>query len=161
MFLSLFSGNSNSLNMNSDASKLACAATFGSKWFVITFPPEWQSKNIAFLEFYPIVVALNVFGLKISNRRVIFHCDNAAIVHVINKQTCKDSDIMCLTRQFVLTAMQYNVKFNAIHVPGKQNLLADALSRLQVSPQLLIKFGMEDKAIIVPTHLLPNNFKPI
>ena len=161
LFLSTKKENSLTLNMYSDASKMACAATFNSDWFVIEFPSEWQKKNIAFLEFYPIVVAIQIFGIKMANRYVNFHCDNKAIVQVINKQSCKDGEIMKLTRQMVLTAMQYNIKFSASHVPGKFNNLADALSRLQVSPQLLRAHGMREQPVQVPQRLQPNNFRPI
>ena len=65
MFLSQHTENSEMLNLYSDASKKACAATFQRKWFVIEFPEDWQSKNIAFLEFYPIVVAVQIFGIKL------------------------------------------------------------------------------------------------
>ena len=156
LFLSTKKENSLTLNMYSDASKMACAATFNSDWFVIEFPSEWQKKNIAFLEFYPIVVAIQIFGIKMANRYVNFHCDNKAIVQVINKQSCKDGEIMKLTRQMVLTAMQYNINFSASHVPGKFNNLADALSRLQVSPQLLRAHGMREQPVQVPQRLQPN-----
>lgn len=159
IFLSQVKESSVSLNLFSDACKKACAATFKSCWFVIEFPDTWQGKNIAFLEFYPIVVALQVFGKLLSNRCIIFHCDNKAIVDVINKQSCKDVELMKLMRHMVLTAMKYNIKFTSKHVPGKNNFLADALSRLQVTPQLLETFRMNSSPVPIPNHLLPLNFK--
>ena len=107
------------------------------------------------------VSALQIFGVQLSNRNIVFHCDNKAIVDVINKQSCKDVELMKLMRCMVLTAMQYNIKFTAMHVPGKDNILADALSRLQVSPHLLAIFGMNGSPVPVPAHLQPHNFKPI
>jgi hypothetical protein len=160
-FLSEFIENSISLHLYTDASKQACAATFGSKWFVINFPPHWQEKNIAFLEFFPIVVAIQIFGINMSNRCIQFHCDNNAIVQIINKQTSKDSDIMGLMRQFVLAALQYNIKFIATHIPGKLNQLADSLSRLQVSAEILKANHMESSPVPVPHRLQPENFKYI
>ena len=129
--------------------------------FVIIFPSDWSIKNIAFLEFYPIVVALQIFGKRITNRQVVFHCDNKAIVEVINKQRCKDKEIMKLMRHLVLTAMQYNIRFTAMHVPGKQNHLADALSRLQATSYLLKQYGMQQEPTQVPQRLQPQHFKPI
>ena len=161
MFLSPVRESSISLNLYSDACKKACSATFQSCWFVIKFPVSWQERNIAFLEFYPIVIALQIFGVQLSNRNIVFHCDNKAIVDVINKQSCKNVELMKLMRYMVLTAMQYNIKFTAMHVPGKDNILADALSRLQVSPHLLAIFGMNGSPVPVPAHLQPHNFKPI
>ena len=91
-----------------------------------------NKKNIANLEFYPIVVAVQMFGIKLANKHINFHCDNKAVVQVINKQSCKDPKLMKLTRHLVLTSMQYNIKFSASHIPGEINHLPDALSRLQM-----------------------------
>ena len=161
LFLSTTKHSSLSLNLFTDASKMACAATFGKKWFVIEFPDDWKTKNIAFLEFYPIIVPIQIFGIEMANKYVNFSCDNQAIVCLINKQTCKDPEIMKLTRHLVLTAMQYNIKFTATHVPGKLNYLADALSRLQATPHLLVNYGMQLQPVAVPRRLQPANFKHI
>ena len=141
--------------------KLACSAIFDKQWFVIKFPLQWQSKNIALLELYPIVLALHVFGIKMCNKHVIFHCDNKAICDIINKQTSKDKEIMVLVRSLVLVCMQYNIQFHSLHLASKQNFRADKLSRLQVSPELLSSWGMNLQHHRVPTHLLPGNFKDL
>ena len=150
-----------SLHMYTDASKQACAATFKSSWFVIGFPVDWQGKNIAFLELYPIVVALQIFGIRLANRAVVFHCDNKAIVQIINKQSSRDKCIMGLVRHLVMTAMQYNIKFSSKHVEGKKNILADKLSRLQVTSHLLSSFGMSPYPTSVPARLQPSDYRPL
>jgi hypothetical protein len=45
-------------------------------------------------------VALHIFGDKIRNEKVLFHCDNAAVVEIINKQTCKCPRVMDLVVLF-------------------------------------------------------------
>ncbi len=69
---------SNAINLYSDASGLAYRATYGSNW-----PANWASMNIAVLELYPTVLLIQLFGHKMANSRVLFHCDNSAIVEVI------------------------------------------------------------------------------
>jgi hypothetical protein len=150
--------NSETLNLHSDASKKACAATFLDQWFVISFPDSWSDRNIAFLEFYPILVAIDIFGIRIANQSITFHCDNKAVVEIINKQSSKDADIMILMRKLVMVTMQYNIKFKAVHVPGKLNFLPDALSRLQVTPHLLKKHHMQAHPVKVPSRLMPASF---
>ena len=105
MFLSPVRESSISLNFYADACKKACSNTFLSCWFVIKFPVSWQERNIGFLEFYPIVIALQIFGVQLSNWNIVFHCDNKAIVDVINKQSCKDVELIKLMLYMVLTAM--------------------------------------------------------
>ena len=67
-----------------------------------------------------------------SNKRLLFLTDNMALVHIINQCTSRDPKIMRLVRQLMVKAMQCNTLFRARHLPGKRNVLADALSRLQV-----------------------------
>ena len=55
-----------------------------------------------------------------------------ALVHVINKQSCKDKLLMVFVRQMVLLCLKFNILFKAKHIPGVKNNLADTLSRLQV-----------------------------
>ena len=66
-----------------------------------------------------------------SNKHVLFFTDNNALVHVINKQSSKDKDLMFFVRKLVLACLRYNVVFKAKHIAGVNNILADALSRLQ------------------------------
>ena len=152
---------SDDIQLYTDASKLACSAILDKQWFVVKFPIQWQSRNIAFLELYPFVLALHIFGIKMCNRHVIFHCDNKAICDIINKLTSKDKEIMVLVRSLVLVCMQYNVRFCSLHLTSKQNFRADKLSRLQVSRELLSSWGMNLQPHRVPTQLLPGNFKDL
>ena len=48
---------------------------------------SWCHRNIAFLEFYHIVLSLHRWGHTLKNQRVLFFTDNEALVHVIKKQT--------------------------------------------------------------------------
>ena len=68
---------------------------------------------------------------------------------------------MVLVRNLVLTCMQYNIVFKAQFIRGVDNVLADRLSRLQVSEALLTHFNMVTNATRIPNHLMPENFKGI
>ena len=67
-----------------------------------------------------------------SNQCILFFTDNESLVHVINKQSCKDKTLMVFVRQLVSICLNHNIVFKAKHIPGIHNNLADALSRLQV-----------------------------
>ena len=60
---------------------------------------------------------------------VTFRVDNIAVVEVLNSTSCRDSHLMHLVRLLVFLASYHNFWFTASHIQGKQNTLADALSR--------------------------------
>ena len=94
--------NSSKLSLYTDASgALGFGAIFGSRWCYGKWPSDWAYCNIAILEFYPIVLSLYLLGHEMSNQCVLFFTDNEALVHVINKQSCKDKPLMRFLRKLV------------------------------------------------------------
>ena len=124
---------SHRLQLYTDASgTLGFSAIFGRNWCYGEWPDSWRNRNIAYLEFYLIVLSLHLWGHEMQNRRVLFFTDNEALVHVINKPSCRDKDLMFFVRELVLLCLRHNVHFKAKHIPGLHNKLADSLSRLQL-----------------------------
>ena len=78
---------SSTVHFYSDACKSAFGATYGSYWIQGKWPTDWQREDITVLELYPIFLAINIFKLKLTNAHIVFHCDNTAVVTIINKQT--------------------------------------------------------------------------
>ncbi|MES9881498.1 MAG: reverse transcriptase domain-containing protein [Sedimenticola sp.] len=123
---------SDSLHLHTDAaSTVGFSAVLGKHWFAETWPPEFGQYHINILELFPIVLAVQIWGHKLENHKIMFHSDNEATVHVLNKTTCKDPIMMRLVRRLVLLSMKHNILFRAVHVPGKANKVADFLSRFQ------------------------------
>ena len=133
---------------------------FGCHWCFGPWPQEWLHRNIAFLEFFPIVLSLHLWGDEMANKRILFFSDNEAIVHVINKQSCKDSSLMFFVRKMVLHCLHLNIVFKAKHIPGITNKLADCLSRLQVqSFRTMAPPYMDKYPTDIPAHLQPANWQ--
>ena len=110
------------------------------------------------LEFYPIVLSLYLRGHQMQNRSILFLTDNEALVHVINKQSCKNKILMFFVRKLVLVCLE-NILFKAKHVRGVYNTLADSLSRLQVDTfKRLAPVHMEREPTDIPVHLQPQNW---
>jgi hypothetical protein len=84
-------------------------------------------------ELFPIVIAVEIWGQVMANKKVCFFSDNMAVVQVINKQTGKDRNLMKLLRRFIVHCLKLNILFRAKHVPGIDNVLSDKLSRLQIA----------------------------
>ena len=72
-----------------------------------------------------------MLGPQLVNRKVLFHTDNAAVMHIINKQSSHCPQMMHLIRTLVLACLRFNIRFKATHVPGVFNVIADSLSRFQ------------------------------
>jgi len=72
------------------------AGVLGTKWFYGGWPPSCQYLNIAVMELYPIVAAIKLWGHKFSNSCLLLHCDNKAVVDIINNTSSKDPTLMIL-----------------------------------------------------------------
>ena len=156
-FLSDVWSNSHQLQLYTAASgAIGFDAVFGKNWCYGKWPESWRHRNIAFLECYPIVLSLHLWGHAFKDQRVLFFTDNEASVNVINKQTCRGKDLMLFVRKLVLVCLHYNICFKAKHVPGVQNKLADSLSRLQLQTfKQLAPAYMHEVPTVIPPHLQP------
>lgn len=146
---------SEKLELFTDASGLGFAGLLESQWFQGHWPLSWQNFNIAVKELFPIVLALYLWPHVLKDRRLLVLCDNEAVVHVINNQTSKDKQLMSLIRKLTVALMKNNLILRAKHVPGKQNRIADALSRFQDTPELRRQYGLEPVPSVIPSDLLP------
>ena len=124
-----------SLSLFTDAAaSIGYGAYFRGQWVQGPWPPEFigDHPSIAFLELLPLYVALQCWAPQLAGRKVIFHTDNIAVVHIINKKSSQCDRIMQLVRPLVLQCLRFNISFKAVHVPGRFNDIADALSRFQM-----------------------------
>lgn len=122
------------LHIYTDAAKsLGCAGVFGSHWFSVKWPSVWwTSQNITFLELIPIFLALHAWGKLLSNKYVYLHTDNEALSCCINKKSSKEPLVMHIIRKMVFLELSHNIMIKAKHIPGFQNCMSDALSRLKI-----------------------------
>jgi len=133
-------------------------AVCGAQWFYGVWPISWLTHNITVLELYPIMAAVVMWGEAWANHSVCFYTDNESLVSVINKQTSKEPAVMILLRHLILTCLQYNINFSAQHVPGRDNTLADKLSRCQVDEFLTLAPWVNHQPAAVPSHISPAAF---
>ena len=82
-------------------------------------PIEWK-------ELYAIVIACEAWGYHCSGKRIMFHCDNQAIVQVWESGLSRSTDLMHLVSS-LLTILFY------CDIRGINNSIADSLSRQQLS----------------------------
>ncbi len=122
------------LKLYNDASgTLGFGGYWNGAWFSQPWPPHLAAKPIEWKELYAIVIAAcEVWGSRWSGKRILFHCDNLAIVRIWESGLSRCSDLMYLVRALFLVAAHNNFNVLIWHVLGTNNCIADALSRLRL-----------------------------
>ena len=110
-----------------------CGGWSGSHWFQLQWPRELMEKSIAIKELVPIVIAVAIWGQKWARRRVLCHCDNAAVVAVVKSRYSKEPGLMHMLRCIFFMEAHFACMLSATHVPGAMNTRADELSRNRLS----------------------------
>ena len=118
------------------AASVGFGGFYQGHWFAELWPQDIQAspalmKSSAFLELYAINVAAFVWGKQWCTKKILFRCDNLAVVQIINKGRAKDKNLMALMRKLTLMSAVDNYVILAKHVPGICNEVADCLSRFQ------------------------------
>ena len=125
---------SSDITVYSDASgSWGCWALWQQKWFNLPWSVQLQTCSIAVKELVPVVVTAALYGSQWRGKIVTFRVDNIAVVEVLNSTSCRDNHLMHLVRLLVFLASYHNFWFTASHIQGKQNTLADALSRNNIN----------------------------
>ena len=114
------------------ASTKGYGAYFQGRWFSAPWESHQLQYSMSAMELYPIVVSALVWGQMWERKRIVVHCDNEGTVGVINKGYCSKSPIAELLRELMFCSMTNNFQLKAVHIPGKKNIKADLLSRLQI-----------------------------
>ena len=116
--------------LTSDASgRWGCGAFCELSWFQLQWPESIQQAHISVKELVPIVLAVAVWGSRWTGRIVLVRCDNSAVVHTLNKGSCRDPELMHLVRCLAFLKAKFQFSLTASHFAGSRNVLADALSR--------------------------------
>ena len=114
------------------SSTIGFGAYWNRAWFSQPWPHSLMSKPIEWKELYAIVMACEVWGKHWSGKRLLFHCDNQAIVHVWESGLSRSSSLMCLVRALFFVAARCNFHVLIAHIPGIENSIADSPSRMQL-----------------------------
>ena len=113
---------------------LGCGGISDNDWYIHQWNEKFLKKNkpsINYLELYAVTVAIFNWIQKYRNKRIFIFCDNMSVVQMINSNTSKCKNCMVLIRIIVLQGLTNNVHIKAKHIPGKQNIFSDQLSRLK------------------------------
>ncbi|XP_069120279.1 uncharacterized protein [Argopecten irradians] len=132
-FLSDIWETSETIQLFTDASaSIGFGAVFKDEWLYGVWAPNITKPHINALELYPIVAAIYTWGHQVENTAIWLFTDNMSLVSVLNSQSSRDPVIMTMVRALVLKCLHHNILIKAQHIEGRKNILADALSRLQI-----------------------------
>lgn len=130
---------------------------FAGRWSNAPWPSNWVisglTSDITVLELFPLVVALYIWGDDLRNKKILFHCDNSAVVYAINSMTSKSDNVMTLLRAFTLKCLQLNIVAKAKHIVGASNIVTDSLSRFQMDKFRRHAPQAQNDPDVIPNHL--------
>jgi hypothetical protein len=129
-----FSSKKPSVILTTDASKTAWGAHCQSQTVQGKWNPHQQTLHINLLELIAVWNALKAFLHLVKDQVVLIQTDNTSVLHYINNSGGTKSILLCSTTWDMLQwCLLHNIELRAAHIPGKDNHLADRLSRQMVS----------------------------
>ena len=123
--------NSPDVELFTDASNKGFGCYFQGQWCQGTFPQQAfkdQQRHLNWHELYAVTMALVLWGPKLKGKHLLFHCNNALVVHIMAKASACSKTMMTLVHTFTLLSMQHNVQVHIQHITRVSNNIADALS---------------------------------
>ena len=90
--------------------------------------------SIEYLELAALVIGILMWSRheELRNAKILLHCDNKAVVQMINNGSSSCRNCMNLIRILVPDGLRFNRRLQAQYIPTKSNCLTDALSRNQM-----------------------------
>ena len=107
-------------------------AFFKGHWIAHRWTPAQEQLSLTWKELFPIAIACRVWGPSWSQKKLLVHCDNAAVVDIMASGTCRDRHVMALVRDIFFSAAKGDFVIFVQHISGVDNSIADSLSRLKV-----------------------------
>lgn len=99
-----------------------------------------------------------MFHDQVKNSNVTFHCDNEAVVYIVNKKSANDPLLMHLLRKVIMLSFTNNIQVRAQHVTGALNVFADLISWGRLQEFLRLHPSVYPEGEVVSDCSLPENY---
>ena len=121
--------------LSTDSCLAGCGGVCGDEYFHAAYPEHIKKQNLCInaLEMLTVTVALKVWSKKLTGKRVLIYCDNLVTVNAINTGKVKDCFLLQNVREQCYLCALHECEVKAVHLPGVENRLPDALSRWSLS----------------------------
>ena len=121
----------------------ACLTGLGGRWgnlvYHLTIERGFANLDIVHLEMVNIVMALRVFARFWSGTRILVKCDNEAVVKVLKAGKARDPFLATCARNVWYISALADIDLQYEHILGRNNTVADLLSRWQLIPQNIVQ----------------------
>ena len=94
-----------------------------------------------------------MWGHNWPSKKLIFKTDSSTNVAIWSAQSSKSKDLMDLARKIFLISATHNFLVKLQHIPGSNNPIADALSRLQMQKFRQLAPDAKQNPTPIPEHL--------
>ena len=134
-----YKNSSMDIGFYSDASVaevLGLGAILQNQWIRGDWTSDFIRKakpSIEYLELYALCAGVIAWESQLVDGHFCVHCDNIAVVHMVNKLTSGCKNCMFLLRLLILNNLKFNRKLTAQYINTRANVLSDALSRNQMT----------------------------
>ena len=135
------------VSLEMDASGLGYGVVWGQDWLAGAWNGSLSSRrdrhdhyrpspdmdipdNINVQELFPMLEALWRWGPRWRDKKVVVYSDNTQAVAAINTGKSDNMVAMHIMRRVFWLTVLFNCHLVAVHIPGRSNVTADALSRL-------------------------------
>jgi hypothetical protein len=132
-------------------------AVFGREWIFVRWTDVERGWNIAVLELVILVVACATWGRDWARRRIMFQSDNTAVCAAVTGRRVRHLRLMSWVRELHFVEARYGFSVRVVHIPGKENTLADLISRGRIDrfrTQFCARYGMLP-AVAPVRHVMP------
>lgn len=146
-------------DLATDASSKAIGAHFRGDWAYLDFEtdlPCFQHTHINYKEVFALVVAAELWAPSWADSKLYWFTDSKVAQGIVKKGTCKDPMAMNSMRRLFWLSAIYNFEIVAIHIPGVDNEIPDAISRLNEYKQwqrLETLLGGPDLMLPLASHI--------
>ena len=77
-----------------------------------------------------MVIALKMWGSQWAGSHILFFCDNAAVVQVVDTGKTRDPLLATCLRNIWMITATHDIKISIKHIAGSKNIISDLLSRI-------------------------------
>ena len=118
-----------------DASGWGWGAHYQEKTLQGQWSQDQASRHINYLELLAVFLALQQWTQFLRGTMILIRSDNSTVVQYLNKQGGTRSPTLCrLTRMIWDLCLAHGMWIKAAHIAGKENTIADSLSRGRALP---------------------------